>query len=174
MQLGRIASLPPSGGEPRPPATGSFIGDLPITATDPDGYYGTFTDCTAGDGYGLLGFYAEAEIATPGESPFAAFVTQVADALWAGDLSGTERYCPCRRYWAPQLRQKGSAASVPHASAGRVSAVGSRSRPHNALTTPVSVMCQVVSRASPDRGGVPSAYSARSSNSTAHPRFPHR
>jgi hypothetical protein len=64
---------------------------LPLTATDPDGFYGVFTDCTPGEGYGLLGSYAEAELPSPGEESFSTYLTQVADALWAGRglLNGT-------------------------------------------------------------------------------------
>ncbi|WAZ24875.1 SMI1/KNR4 family protein [Streptomyces cinnabarinus] len=57
---------------------------LPITTIDPDGFYGTFVDCTPGPGYGLLGGYAEADIPSPGKTTFAAFLTEVADALHEG------------------------------------------------------------------------------------------
>ncbi|MEU3980422.1 SMI1/KNR4 family protein [Streptomyces sp. NPDC026672] len=56
---------------------------LPVTTTDPDGFYGTFTDCTPGHGYGLLGSYAEADVPSPGESTFATYLTHIADTLWA-------------------------------------------------------------------------------------------
>ncbi|MFG2288200.1 hypothetical protein ACGFOU_19325 [Streptomyces sp. NPDC048595] len=57
---------------------------LPITTIDPDGFYGSFVDCTPGHGYGLLGDYAEAERPNPGEATFAAYLTEVADALCEG------------------------------------------------------------------------------------------
>ncbi|MDH6226936.1 SMI1/KNR4 family protein [Streptomyces sp. MJP52] len=57
---------------------------LPITTVDPDGFYGTFVDCTPGPGYGLLGGYAEADFPTPGETTFAAYLTVFADALYEG------------------------------------------------------------------------------------------
>ncbi|MFD7459328.1 MULTISPECIES: SMI1/KNR4 family protein [unclassified Streptomyces] len=57
---------------------------LPVSAGDPDGFYGLYTDCTPGGGYGLIGSYGEAEIPSPGEETFAAYLTQLADALWAG------------------------------------------------------------------------------------------
>jgi hypothetical protein len=55
---------------------------LPITACDPDGFYGSFVDCTPGDGYGMLGAYAEAACPSPGQVTFAAYLTEVADALY--------------------------------------------------------------------------------------------
>ncbi|MFB7573422.1 SMI1/KNR4 family protein [Streptomyces sp. NPDC056165] len=57
---------------------------LPITTIDPDGFYGSFVDCTPGRGYGLLGDYAEAELPNPGEATFAAYLTEVANALCEG------------------------------------------------------------------------------------------
>ncbi|MEV8535170.1 SMI1/KNR4 family protein [Streptomyces sp. NPDC051211] len=57
---------------------------LPITTIDPDGFYGSFVDCTPGQGYGLLGNYAEAGFPNPGEATFAAYLTEVANALCEG------------------------------------------------------------------------------------------
>ncbi len=57
---------------------------LPLTTIDPDGFYGSFADCTPGQGYGLLGDYAEAELPNPGEATFAAYLTEVANALCEG------------------------------------------------------------------------------------------
>ncbi|WP_369216340.1 SMI1/KNR4 family protein [Streptomyces flavofungini] len=55
---------------------------LPFIASDPDGLYGVFVDCTPGAGYGQLGGYAEAELPDPGQEPsFAAYLADVADAL---------------------------------------------------------------------------------------------
>ncbi|MBD0424670.1 SMI1/KNR4 family protein [Streptomyces sp. TRM S81-3] len=63
---------------------------LPITTIDPDGFYGSFVDCTPGQGYGLLGGYAEAELPDPGEWTFAAYLTEVADALCEGRGFGND------------------------------------------------------------------------------------
>ncbi|MGO4759640.1 SMI1/KNR4 family protein, partial [Streptomyces sp. 2MCAF27] len=43
-----------------------------------------FVDCTPGQAYGLLGDYAEAELPTPGKATFAAYLTEVANALCEG------------------------------------------------------------------------------------------
>ncbi|WP_151773254.1 SMI1/KNR4 family protein [Streptomyces abyssomicinicus] len=64
---------------------------LPVVTLDPDGFYGTFVDCTPGPGYGLLGGYAEADFPSPGGTTFAAFVTEFADALCEGRSFGGQR-----------------------------------------------------------------------------------
>ncbi|MFH9613310.1 SMI1/KNR4 family protein [Streptomyces pratensis] len=57
---------------------------LPITTIDPDGFYGSFVDCTPGQGYGLLGDYAEANPPSRGRATFATYLTEIADALYEG------------------------------------------------------------------------------------------
>lgn len=58
---------------------------LAFIASDPDGFYGLFADCTPGAGYGRLGGHAEADVPAPGTWPsFAAYLTAVADALYDG------------------------------------------------------------------------------------------
>ncbi|KOY54955.1 MULTISPECIES: SMI1/KNR4 family protein [unclassified Streptomyces] len=68
---------------------------LAFVASDPDGFYGLFADCTPGAGYGGLGSYAEADVPTPGSWPsFAAYLTAVADALHDGRGVGTDTDVP--------------------------------------------------------------------------------
>ncbi|MFE0186570.1 SMI1/KNR4 family protein [Streptomyces sp. NPDC058989] len=67
---------------------------LPITTIDPDGFYGSFVDCTPGQGHGLLGNYAEADFPHPGEETFAAYLTEIADALSEGRGFGDDDHAP--------------------------------------------------------------------------------
>ncbi|MEU7640203.1 SMI1/KNR4 family protein [Streptomyces sp. NPDC039016] len=66
-----------------------------FVASDPDGFYGLFADCTPGAAHGTLGWYAEAEAPSPGAWPsFAAYLTEVADALYAPRGAGADRAAP--------------------------------------------------------------------------------
>ncbi|GGP75908.1 SMI1/KNR4 family protein [Streptomyces melanogenes] len=57
---------------------------LPFMVSDPDGFYGSFVDCTpSSEGYGQIGSYAEAAFPEPGGHPsLAAYLTDVADLLY--------------------------------------------------------------------------------------------
>ncbi|MGI5170756.1 SMI1/KNR4 family protein [Spirillospora sp. CA-253888] len=67
---------------------------LAFTASDPDGFYGEFVDCTPGVDHGTVGSYAEADVARPGLWPsFAAYLVEMAEALTGlrqvnGDVPG--------------------------------------------------------------------------------------
>ncbi|MCX4625607.1 hypothetical protein [Streptomyces sp. NBC_01443] len=87
--------------EPAASATVGLRGEEPqqrylaFVASDPDGLYGLFADCTPGEGYGGLGRYAEADVPTPGTWPsFAAYLTAVADPLHDGRGFGTDTDVP--------------------------------------------------------------------------------
>ncbi|GAB2611392.1 hypothetical protein GCM10027168_50300 [Streptomyces capparidis] len=108
---------------------------LPFVASDPDGFYGLFADCTPGPGYGALGGYGEADAPTPGLWPsFAGYLTEVADALEEGRGVGGDGYVPgllagCLRWDDPHSPLEPGWAPVPGRAARAAAGEGAPGAP---------------------------------------------